>query len=326
MNEYKVTVIVPVYNAENYIKKCISSLFSQTLKNVEYIFINDASTDKSFEIVKDEVSRSKIKDDIILIENKVNLGVAKTRQKGLDIASGKYVIQIDSDDYIDNNMLSILYNLAESTNADVAVCDYHISFLNGKNKHIIESYTQDSYTNTKNILLGKIHPSFGNSMIKRKFYQSNSITLSGDINMGEDYEFMLKIFSQTNKVSYISKPLLYYTQYNMNSMTKTMNKSHIQNIIVSIDIFENIIKKTNLNLEEEFKSFVLFWKRVFVLDHKNTHFFYEIKPEVNKLIYLFNFKGYSLIQKIVILFTILKMPFITRFVYNSYRKIKKYGY
>ena len=175
MNNYKVTIITPIYKAENFIERCVKSLLNQDFESIEYIFINDATPDDSFKILKKLVDLSNRKEDIKLLENKYNLGVAKTRKKGMFEASGEYVIQIDADDWIESNMISTLYNKAKQDNADIAVCDYYISFITGKKIYRKEEYKPNIDFNIKNIMLGRVHPSFCNTLIRKDFYLNNNI-------------------------------------------------------------------------------------------------------------------------------------------------------
>ena len=323
MIDYKVSIIIPIYKAEKFIERCAKSLLNQDFNSIEYIFINDATPDDSFKILKKIVDQCDRKGDIKLLENEYNLGVAKTRKKGMLEASGEYVIQIDSDDWIESNMISILYNKGKKENADIVACDYYVSFITGKKTYRKEEYKSNIDFNIKNIMLGRVHPSFCNTLIRKDFYLNNNILPKGKVNMGEDYEMMLKLFLSTEKVSYIPKAFLYYTQYNENSITKTMNKEYINDTIHCIKVFEEILKPTKNRYIEEFRTMLVFWKKMFILDKKYTKYFYLIHPEVNKFKYIFNNNGYGIFQKITISFMLLKMPFITRGIYKSYRWLKK---
>ena len=323
MIDYKVSIIIPIYKAEKFIERCARSLLNQNFNSIEYIFINDDSPDDSFKIVRELIEKSNRKEDIKLLENEHNLGVAKTRKKGMLEATGEYVIQIDADDWIESNMISTLYNKAKQDNADIAVCDYYISFITGKETYRKEEYKPNIDFNIKNIMLGKVHPAFWNTLIKRNLYVEKNIFPEGKINMGEDYERMLKLFLSTEKVTYIPKALLHYTQYNENSITKTMNREYINDTIQCIKIFEEILKPTGDRYIQEFRTMIVFWKKMFVLDKQYTKYFYTIHPEVNKFKYIFSNNGYGFFQKITLSFMLIQMPFITRGIYKSYRWLKK---
>lgn len=323
MIDYKVSIIIPIYKAEKFIERCARSLLNQNFNSIEYIFINDDSPDDSFKIVRELIEKSNRKEDVKLLENEHNLGVAKTRKKGMLEATGEYVIQIDADDWIESNMISTLYNKAKQDNADIAVCDYYISFITGKETYRKEEYKPNIDFNIKNIMLGKVHPAFWNTLIKRNLYVEKNIFPEGKINMGEDYEMMLKLFLSTEKVTYIPKALLHYTQYNENSITKTMNREYINDTIQCIKIFEEILKPTGDRYIQEFRTMIVFWKKMFVLDKQYTKYFYTIHPEVNKFKYIFSNNGYGFFQKITLSFMLIQMPFITRGIYKSYRWLKK---
>ena len=115
-----VSVIVPIYNAEKSIGKCIESILKQSLENIELILINDGSNDLSGSIC----DKYALKDNRIIVIHKNNEGVAATRMIGINIARGKYSIQVDSDDWIESSMLKDLYDKATKENADVVICDF----------------------------------------------------------------------------------------------------------------------------------------------------------------------------------------------------------
>lgn len=121
MKEIKVSVIIPIYNAEEYLEECLNSVINQTLKEIEIICVNDGSTDNSLKIIEQFQRKS---NKIKLISQK-NAGVIKARITGLENATGKYIGWIDSDDFIDKNMFSKLYKMAEENNADISFCNYN---------------------------------------------------------------------------------------------------------------------------------------------------------------------------------------------------------
>ena len=127
MKHYGVSVIIPVYNAEQHIKRCCESLFAQSLRDIEYIFVNDGSSDQSVPMIKDTLSRyPNRKSDVKIIDRKENRGVAYTRQEGLAAVAGEYVIHCDSDDWVEKNMYETLYCEGKKSNADVVCCGFYI--------------------------------------------------------------------------------------------------------------------------------------------------------------------------------------------------------
>ena len=124
----KISIIVPVYNVEKYVKKCILSLLRQTLDDIEIIIINDGSTDESCEIIKNIIKES---DREIIFLSQDNRGVGSARNLGLKHSRGEYVSFVDGDDYIDSNFAKIMYQEAKSEHAMVAVCDMIDVYENG---------------------------------------------------------------------------------------------------------------------------------------------------------------------------------------------------
>ena len=123
----KISVIVPVYSVEEFIERCVRSLFQQTYKEVEYIFVNDHTPDRSMEIIKNCIAEyPHLK--TVLLEHSVNKGLPAARNTGLSVATGKYVFHCDSDDFVEPDMLEKLYQRAEETNADIVWCDCFLSF------------------------------------------------------------------------------------------------------------------------------------------------------------------------------------------------------
>lgn len=120
----KVSVILPVYNTEKYLDKCLISIKKQTLKSIEFIVIDDGSTDKSYEIIQKYAKNDKR----FRIFHQKNKGVGKTRNFGIKKAKGKYIGFIDSDDYVSSNYFEELYNITEKYGADIGVITHTIKF------------------------------------------------------------------------------------------------------------------------------------------------------------------------------------------------------
>ena len=124
-----VSVIIPVYKTEEYIEKCADSLFKQTLDNIEYIFIDDNSPDRSIDLLTNVLECfPKRKGQVRIIRHTANTGVSYVRNEGLYIANGEYIIYCDSDDYVDIEMYEKLYSKAKENNADIVGCDFIIEF------------------------------------------------------------------------------------------------------------------------------------------------------------------------------------------------------
>ena len=143
-NKILISIIVPVYNVEKYIDKCLKSLVNQTLKNIEIIVVKDGYKDKTQKIVERYI---KDNSNSILI-NSTNKGVAAARNIGLKIANGEYIGFVDSDDYVDKNMFKNMYNLAKKNNYDCVQCNFFYTDYNKKiigNKFCMEKFEVKKY-------------------------------------------------------------------------------------------------------------------------------------------------------------------------------------
>lgn len=138
--EIKVSVVIPIYNAEEYLNKCIDSILEQSLKEIEIILINDGSIDRSGEIC-DEYA---MKDERIRVIHKVNEGVSRARNRGIVEASGKYIMFVDSDDYVNQEYCKCLYDLSEKYKNNLVICGFNMINNRGENvkkiKKILMTY------------------------------------------------------------------------------------------------------------------------------------------------------------------------------------------
>ena len=119
----KISIIVPIYNVNKYLRQCLNSLVNQTLKNIEIICINDGSTDNSLEIIMEYMI-----DNRIIIINKSNSGYGNSMNQGIDFVSGKYIGIVESDDFVDIDMFGFLYNFTDNGNIDMVRSDYFAYF------------------------------------------------------------------------------------------------------------------------------------------------------------------------------------------------------
>ena len=131
-NDTKITVVVPIYNTANYLTRCVNSIISQTYRNLEIILIDDGSTDESLQMC----NLLAVKDKRIKVVHQENCGLAETRNRGIELATGEYISFFDSDDYVDNSMLETLLKAIKQTNADVCESSFYIHMKNGDVKDV----------------------------------------------------------------------------------------------------------------------------------------------------------------------------------------------
>ncbi len=197
-----ISIIVPVYNAEKYLKKCLDSLVNQTKKELEFILINDGSTDKSEEIIKT------YKDKRIKYFKNKNQGIGETRNFGIEKSSGKYLMFLDSDDYFSNDACEILYKEVEKEKADLIVFDYYRVEKGNLNEIKIESFNATNIKDDSSLLL-KINLGPCNKIYKSDLIKNNDIKFEENLKY-EDTLFVVKAIYKAKKIIKLNKFLHYY--------------------------------------------------------------------------------------------------------------------
>lgn len=221
----KISVVVPVYNVEKYLKECIDSIINQTLEDIEIICVNDGSTDSSLEILNDYAK----KDSRIIVINKSNSGYGHTMNMGLNAATGEYIGIIESDDFADKNMFEDLYKLAKEYDADIVKGDWYNYWSKNKfarKNNRISSAKALKLTNSKqDKSLLRINPSVWSAIYKKKFLNKYNIRFLETPGASyQDLAFSFKVFALAEKVILTDKAYLYYRQDNMNSSVKSKTK------------------------------------------------------------------------------------------------------
>lgn len=187
---YKISVIVPVYKVEKFISRCAKSLMEQTMDNIEYIFVDDASPDNSIQILKkvlaDYPGR---RDNVRILIHAENKGLPAARNTGLAVATGEYIFHCDSDDFVEKDLLSTLYETACRENADIVWSDYYISYPNNERYLKQPSYDTPEAA-LKGMLHGRMKYNVWNKLAKRSLYTDNNITFPAGYAMGEDMTMM----------------------------------------------------------------------------------------------------------------------------------------
>jgi len=237
----KVSVVIPVYNVEKYVGKCLSSLVDQTFTDFEIIAVNDGSRDSSLEILRSfERNYS-----FITVINQSNQGMSAARNAGIAIARGEYLCLIDSDDFVAPTFLEELYNACEETQSDIACCYYYFRFV--ENNFIFEYpfRTKGVFNQAQamNKLLRdvQIQSLVWNKMYKRSLFTDYNIKFPSMC--FEDMAVANQIFSHAKRVVVIDRPLYYYNQ-RPGSTLATINADKINDFIRAIAMVRSSLERT----------------------------------------------------------------------------------
>ncbi len=222
----KVSVIIPVYGVEKFIARCAETLFRQTLQEVEYIFVDDATPDNSIKVLRSVMEKYPERSNAIrILRHERNKGLPAARNTGLAIAQGKYVFHCDSDDFTETDLLESLYDAAEKHSADAVWCDYYISHENSERYMKQPGYATPEAA-LKGMLCGRMKYNVWNKLVRRNLYVDNAVSFPAGYAMGEDLT-MIKIFAFAKKVVYLPKAYYHYVQWNAASMTREYTDNHL---------------------------------------------------------------------------------------------------
>lgn len=242
MNEILVSVLIPVYGVENYIERCAHSLFSQTYNNIEYIFVDDCSKDKSIELLEGVISLYPHREkNIKILKHKSNQGLGASRITAYNASSGEYIQIVDSDDYLELNMIELMINEARKQSSDIIFCSFYKSFENGNELECKHIYSQDRKT--------IINKSFSqsalwNKMFKRSLLTDNKISFYKNISYGEDLIMSPRLIYYAKMISFVDKPLYHYLIRNEGSYTFNFTEKHVEQTLFVVEELDSFFKRT----------------------------------------------------------------------------------
>lgn len=242
----KVSVIVPIYNAEQYLDECLSSILRQTLKDIEIICVNDGSTDSSIEII----NKYKRIDERISVIDKENAGYGHSMNCGLDAARGDFIGIVEADDYIDHDSYEILYNTAIEQNVEVVKANFYKYFSQQKKNEYTKVLPFNQYNKLvnprENTEIFRVLPCIWAGIYKRELINSNRIRFTETPGASyQDTAFNFKIWACANRVWFLDRAFLHYRQDNENSSVKSKAK-----IYSVCDEYHEIESFLNLNCKE----------------------------------------------------------------------------
>lgn len=255
----KVSIIIPVYGVEKYIERCARSLFEQTLDDIEYLFIDDCTPDKSVEILKRVLEEyPHRKSQVVIHRMEQNSGQAKVREWGMRNARGEYVIHCDSDDWVDVHMYEKMYNKAIEEDADVVVCDFCSTDCENEqySKGLISKERENVIAD---VLLWRIAGCLWNKLVRRKEYTDHDLNYPTH-NMGEDTALIVQILWNAKRISYLPKPLYYYYT-NPTSITKDVTDEKIRKRFLqataNVEIIEQfLVDKANGKIKDALTKYI----------------------------------------------------------------------
>lgn len=307
-NQVKISVIVPVYNVEEYLEKCLNSLVNQTLKDIEIIVVNDGSPDNSQQIIDKYAKKYKN----IKAYSKPNGGLSDARNFGIQKATGEYIIFIDSDDYVAPEMLEKMYKKAMDDKLDIVVCNSINVYPNGV-EVIVKSNNNYSEDTVKNYLLAP--PMAVIRLYKKELF--DTIKFKKGIYY-EDLELTPKLVKCTKNIGFIDEAFYYYLQRDGSIMKQKEFNAKM------LDIF-TVLESNKKDLEKQYKDEIEYMYISHLLRTASLRFldYSGYQENINKIIetikeYYPNWKHNKYYQK-----SSIKMKIICHLAYHNQTKILK---
>lgn len=275
-----VSIIVPVYNSEKSLERCLDSILGQTYKKIEIILVNDGSTDSSVEICKEyETIDSRIQ--LISIENS---GVANARNKGIDIATGDYISFVDSDDAIDENFINIMYHSCVKYNAKICAVNVNYCYGNKIKRPIRMQNCVVESDKYYELLLNSIKGFVCNKLYHKSLLKD--VRFDEDIAIGEDLLFNVRTAHKIDRAVIVNEYLYNYFQNNHTAYNSKYNMKKISEIYAYDRIIDIVEKKCNNALKEykcEYLIMAINQKNQYKnSDLKNTEIYTMIMTSMNK--------------------------------------------
>jgi len=246
--DIKVTVIIPVYNAADYLAPAMDSIICQTLTDIEIICVDDGSTDASLDVIRDYG----VRDERIKIVTQAHSGPAVARNRGLRLAGGKYVIFLDADDFYEPTLLEELYGAAEKSSLEVVIADYDIfnshksvfeRTSQAEHEEIYEGREATSKNEFPDVIFSSTNGAAWNKLFKRSFVLEKGLLFLADVKMYEDVYFTVTALSLAERVGKVHKILIHHRVYSEQSRAKLFRKYYSQVPMIFAKIKEFLMKK-----------------------------------------------------------------------------------
>lgn len=322
----KVSICVPVYGVEKYIQRCARSLFSQTYKNIEYIFVDDCTPDCSIELLREiVVDFPDRKDFVKIIKHDENKGLAAARNTGVANATGELLMHVDSDDYIDSDTVELAVKSLETEDADIVSFGCIREYKTKKIIQLPPNFKDGKDMCLKILRKKNINIGVWGRLYRRKLYIDNAIKTLQGFNMAEDFQVTPRLAFYADKVSVIKKPLYHYDLTNENALTFTFDPHKCDQCWKAVEINESFFK----DKDHIFSDMLAMGKIVILsrdilkcsLDKKNDDYLENVLRKRQSQIDVSNYNAVSFLFRIPLY---VKSKTLVRLYYKMVLKIKKF--
>lgn len=240
-----VSVCVPIYGVEHYIEKCCRSLFEQTYSNIEYIFVDDCTPDNSIEVLKrvlyDYPDR---KEAVKIICHEKNKGLSGARNTAVEAVTGGYMMHVDSDDYLDLNVIEYLISKAQEEEADVVL--YDMRYVCSNKQYVLHQQLPVTKEEcVRGALTFKISVCVCGALYATSLFKTTGVKFIEGLNFGEDYVVKPRILYYARKIVHCGGCYYNYVQYNSSSYTASYRSKNVDDLIKAISTLNSFFKEKN---------------------------------------------------------------------------------
>lgn len=284
--DYKVSVIIPVYKVERFIGRCARSLMEQTLDEVEFLFVDDATPDGSMQVLAETLAGYPARQSAVrVLHHERNLGLPAARNTGLAAARGEYVFHCDSDDYVSPEALAGMYEAAVAHGADMVWCDWYLTFAQNE-RRMKQPALDTAWEALKAMLCGTMRYNVWNKLVRRELYVRHGIAFPAGYGMGEDMT-MIRLAAFARKVAYVPHAYYHYVKLNAGAFSQTYSEAHLQELRHNVDdTVRFITARYGHALDAELAFFKLEVKMPFLITARSDKFrlWQSWYPEANAYI------------------------------------------
>lgn len=279
--EVKVSVIVPIFKVEKFIERCVRSLMEQTLPEVEYIFVDDASPDASMDILRRVLEDYPGRATRILT-HPVNRGLPAARNTGLEAATGEYIFHCDSDDWVETDMLEKMYSVAAREGADFVYSDFYISFEKNERYMSTPDYRTADEVLRRGFLGGMMKYNVWNKLVSRSLYEG--VSFPEGHAMGEDMTIIMLV-CKAGKVARVPEALYHYVKLNTGAYSNVISEKNLADIRFNVGrTVEFLEGRYGDAMDREIGYFKLSQKLPFLISDDSAQYarWREWYPEANR--------------------------------------------
>ena len=275
-----ISIVVPVYNSEKYLKRCIDSILAQTYNDIEILLVDDGSNDKSYFICQDYAMR----DSRIRLFYKNHVGVSSARNQGVQESYGEWLLFADSDDWLEPVMCDVLLKSAQDNNADVVISNFYMHFHNSVKVYEEKSLDVSNGDYVLDVISSK-WVSLWNRLIRSSIVKGK-ISFLENVSYCEDFNFLVKVACESTKIVKLSRPLYHYNRVNEGSLIHSISVRSALEECYSYDDLLNYLREKQILLPYEriLCDKLLLAMRELVLNINLHHYIPQIYPRSRKYV------------------------------------------